>query len=168
MTNNSNFDRTLIKKSQVPSYGEKELYDDYLKMKFTAKKIAFKIFYALDENNISIEELVERIQETKEKVSKILDGETNPDMLTLVKIEDFLSINIFDKEINSPYNTIYQLKVLTVRSKRELNNKFYNISENEAMDISLNTNEITSISSTVKKNRSSIEAVTCFKFEYIK
>jgi len=168
MTNDNNFDNLFKKSTVVTKLKEPEIYDDYLKMKFTAKKIAFKIFYALDENNISIEQLIEKIQESSEKVNQILEGESNPDMLTLVKIEDYLCINLFDKEINSPYNSFYQQRVLTIKTKRELNNRFYQICDNTLH----NDINIRIVNSRIKPNKISIGnklgsmVSTSFDFEY--
>ena len=110
---------------------EFELYDDFLKAKFTAQKIAFKIFYALDENELSFDEFVDKTQLNRDILSRILDGTENIDMLTLVKIEDCLSINLFDKEINSPYNNIYRQQFLTFKTIREQSSNLFYISKKD-------------------------------------
>lgn len=72
--------------------------NENIKLKFTSKKIAFKIFYALKSQNKNQNDLAEILGVTPQNISKLLKGEDYK-ISTLVKIEEALTINLIDRDI---------------------------------------------------------------------
>lgn len=69
-----------------------------VRLKFTAKKIAFKIFFELKSKNLVQQDLANLLGVTPQNVSKLLKGDDYK-LSTLVKIEEALSINLIDRDI---------------------------------------------------------------------
>lgn len=99
----------------------KEEFDNDLKLKFAAKKIAFKIFYALKSKNYSQKDLAEKLNVSPQNISKMLKGEDFK-ISTLIKFEDALDINLIDRDIHSRKNLQINLSIefkTTIRIKHK-------------------------------------------------
>ncbi|MEJ5053429.1 helix-turn-helix domain-containing protein [Sphingobacterium sp. MYb382] len=75
-----------------------EKFDEDILLKFTAKKVAFKIFYELKRRQLNQNDLAKLLNVTPQNVSKLLKGEDYK-ISTLVKLEQVLDINFIDRDI---------------------------------------------------------------------
>ncbi|GEM66256.1 hypothetical protein SF1_42380 [Sphingobacterium faecium NBRC 15299] len=90
-----------MKKNLEKKGSESLLIDEYSKnivLKFTAKKIAFKIQYELKRRELTQLDLATTLNVTPQNISKLLKGDDYK-ISTLVKIEQALKINLIDRDI---------------------------------------------------------------------
>lgn len=95
----------IIKSNRISEINIREDFDENTRLKFTAKKIAFKIFYELKNKKLTQQDLASILMVTPQNVSKLLKGDDYK-LSTLVKIEEALSINLIDKEVYSNRNNV--------------------------------------------------------------
>ena len=95
--------KLIIKSKETTNLSE--TFDENIGLKFTAKKIAFKIFFELKRNNMNQQDLAGLLNVSPQNISKLLKGDDYK-LSTLVKIEDALSINLIDRDIYSNKNNI--------------------------------------------------------------
>ena len=95
--------KLIIKSKETTNLSE--AFDENIRLKFTAKKIAFKIFFELKRNNMNQQDLAGLLNVSPQNISKLLKGDDYK-LSTLVKIEDALSINLIDRDIYSNKNNI--------------------------------------------------------------
>lgn len=69
-----------------------------LDIKFSVKKISFKIYYHIREQNITQKELAERMKVSPQNISKMLKGDDFKTS-TLAKFERALGIKLLDRDI---------------------------------------------------------------------
>lgn len=108
-------------KNDSPNLVEKfaEKFDENLALKFTAQKIAFKIFYELKRRKLTQQYLAKSLRVTPQNISKILKGDDYK-VSTLIKIEEALAINLIDRDIFNPNNNIsiiIHIKTFELQSK---------------------------------------------------
>lgn len=83
----------------------KENFDDNLRLKFTAKKIAFKVFYELKNKGLTQQDLAESLKVSPQNISKILKGDDFK-LSTLIRLEEALLINLIDRDIVNKRNSL--------------------------------------------------------------
>lgn len=115
------------------SFIKKEEFDDNLKLKFAAKKIAFKIFHALKTKNYTQKYLAEKLNVSPQNISKMLKGDDFK-ISTLIKFEDALNINLIDRDIDSrknlEINISVEFKISTlIRHQNQLSHSQYSLKE---------------------------------------
>lgn len=101
-------DKLIFKSNEISKILKREDFDENIKLKFTAKKIAFKIFYQLKNKKLSQQDLAKILDVTPQNISKLLKGDDYK-LSTLVKIEEALSINLIDRDV---YNTRNDISVI--------------------------------------------------------
>lgn len=97
----------------------KEDFDDDLRLKFTAKKIAFKIYFELKNKKMTQQDLAVKLNVSPQNISKILKGDDFK-LSTLVRLEEALSINLIDRNIisiNNNVSTMIYFKVFNLQKK---------------------------------------------------
>lgn len=97
--------KLIVKSNEISKIDMREEFDENIKLKFTAKKIAFKIFYELKNKKLTQQDLAKLLDVTPQNISKLLKGDDYK-LSTLVKLEDALSINLIDREIYNNRNNI--------------------------------------------------------------
>lgn len=123
--------------NEVSDLVETSIFDNDLKLKFTVKKIAFKIFFTLKAQNKTQNDLAKILDVTPQNVSKLLKGEDYK-ISTLIKIEEALKINLIDRNIfNSQHNIsiIFHVKSFETQKKPLLVDKDF-MSLNHTFDLS--------------------------------
>lgn len=109
-----------VKSNELSKINFKENFDENINLKFTAKKIAFKIFYELKNRKLAQQDLAKLLDVTPQNVSKLLKGDDYK-LSTLIKIENVLSINLIDREIynrlSNNISIIIHLKSFEHKSK---------------------------------------------------
>lgn len=96
--------KLMLNSSNLPSK-TKENFDDNLRLKFTAKKIAFKVFYELKSKGLTQQDLAECLKVSPQNISKILKGDDFK-LSTLIRIEEALLINLIDRDIVNKRNNL--------------------------------------------------------------
>lgn len=105
--------------NEVSDLVENSIFDNDLKLKFTVKKIAFKIFFTLKTQNKTQNDLAKILGVTPQNVSKLLKGEDYK-ISTLIKIEEALKINLIDRNIfNSQHNISIIFHVKSFENQRK-------------------------------------------------
>jgi transcriptional regulator with XRE-family HTH domain len=138
-----------------------EKFDNNIKLKFTAKKIAFKIFYELKKNNLTQKDFATMLNVTPQNINKLLKGEDFK-VSTLVKIEEALSINLIDRDIHQTIERSYIVHVQVLEQK----NKVAQIQNNFNLVNSFFDNANSFIEKNVFNNSVLLEGSISEKFNY--
>jgi len=105
--------------NEVSELVENSIFDNDLKLKFTVKKIAFKVFFTLKAQNKTQNDLAKILSVTPQNISKLLKGEDYK-ISTLIKIEEALKINLIDRNIfNSQHNISIILHVKSFENQKK-------------------------------------------------
>lgn len=109
----------IVSKNNICTIENGENFCENINLKFTAKKIAFKIFYELKSQKLTQQDLANILSVTPQNISKLLKGDDYK-LSTLVKIEEALSINLIDRDIYNNKNNIsviFHVKSFEIKRK---------------------------------------------------
>jgi len=100
--------KLLLQSDKLTCVNHVEEFDDYLLLKYTAKKVAFKVFFELKRKNLTQADLAKILDVSPQNISKILKGDDYK-LSTLVRLEEALSINLIDRDVISMVQAVSKL-----------------------------------------------------------
>lgn len=108
----------IEKKSENNKIIIKNEFRGDLDIKFSVKKISFKIYYHIKEQKITQKELAERMKVSPQNISKMLKGDDFKTS-TLAKFERALGIKLLDKDIMPKENNV----IIVIELKESITRK---------------------------------------------